>query len=82
VVDEIRNGSPRPTGDRKPRGWFDIGGTYETSCRLCGSNKGGRRHLAEADSEFPHKFEEILCDRLRDGPFVAMKDIKECRVVF
>jgi hypothetical protein len=81
VDEEIRNGDPHPT-DRKLRGWFDIGATYETSCRLCGSDTDGRRYLAKADGEFLRAFEETLCDRLRDGPFISMRDIEDCRVVF
>jgi hypothetical protein len=82
VVDEIRDGNdPHPT-DRKLRGWFDIGATYETSCRLCGRDNDGRRYLAKADGEFLHAFEEILCDRLRDGPFESMWQLEECQVAF
>jgi hypothetical protein len=92
VVDEIRKGNNPPDNDndrmlggsralrKTPGNWFDIGATYETSCRLCGKDDD-RRFLTKADGESLRAFEDTLCDRLRDGPFESMWELEGCQVV-
>lgn len=62
--------------------WFDMWGLVKLSCHLCPPDDDDRRFLSKADDEARSAFQTTLCDRLRNGPFVDMRDIKDCRVVY
>jgi hypothetical protein len=81
VVDGIDRGS-RPNVRRLQSSWFDMWGLVELSCHLCSPDDDDRRFLSKADDEARSEFETTLCDRLRDGPFVDMRYIEDCRVVY
>jgi hypothetical protein len=72
-------------------GWFDIWAYIDISCNLCGG--GGyddddhyyNRMLTVFDDEdngFHHRFETMLCDMLREGPFESFHQLQDCEVAF
>ncbi len=72
-------------------GWFDIWAYIDVSCYLCGGSgyddddRYYNRMLTVFDDEdngFHHRFETMLCDMLREGPFESFQQVQDCEVTF